>query len=115
MRQLIAKSIFLGFSGCIRMGFFLIRLVERLLPQRFLSFLLWPLAGALSLVEIGKKQRAFAAWRRLAQFEPAPSRPRLWFWRSAGACHARFVLPLPGSTGGAAMASALPDHWKRRA
>ena len=106
MPQLIAKSIFLGFSGCIRMGFVLIRLAERLLPQRLLSFLLWPLAGALSLIEIGKKQRAFAAWRRLAEFEATPSRTRLWFWHSVGADHARLVYLFPDRLG--------QPRWLRR-
>lgn len=86
---------FLGYSSCIRMGFFLIRIAERLLPLRLFSLVVWPVAAATGLAEIKKKRSAFASWRRLAKCVTAPSRLQLWFWHGAAANHARFVYLFP--------------------
>ncbi|MGI8432082.1 MAG: hypothetical protein ACR2MW_07330 [Chthoniobacterales bacterium] len=91
----MAKAIFIFLSGWAWAGFFLVRLAERLLPLRVLDLFLWPVAAIWGATEIGKRRGAIAAWRRLPELLPTPSRAQIWFWHALKAHHARFVYLFP--------------------
>lgn len=93
-------------SACLWVGFFLVRFAERILPLRILSFLLWPAAAIWGTIEFRKRRRAIAAWRRLADVMPGPSRVKVWFWHAIGAHHARCAYLFPDRLG--------EPRWLRR-
>lgn len=102
----MSKAVFSCLSACAWTGFFLIRFAERILPLRALSVLLWPAAAIWGAVEIRKRRRALAAWRKLAAVLPAPNGTQVWFWQAIAAHHVRFAYLFPDRLG--------ESRWLRR-
>ena len=95
MLPTLARFSFSILSGCSWIGFHLIRLAERALPQPLLTILLRPIAFFWGLTQPTKQRAAVKAWQRLSVVRWAPSQKNILLWQGFASHHARLVYLFP--------------------
>ncbi len=102
---MLHRLVFRCGTGFAWLGFYLVRLGESILPQAFLSTMLWPFAALLGGLNLAKMRRVKAAWARFPRAW-RPRRSRFFIEQLIGLTHARMVYCWPDK---------LPNvRWLRR-